>query len=131
REKAGIAKPGVPLLTSAEGGEVLDAIEASATAVGATVERVRETVMLSVEDDTPEGLVLGLRTPVRDYGRVRLGLPGAHQVWNAALAVRLAEVAMPDLSEEAVRIGLVDVARLSGLRGRCEVWQAAPRIVAD
>ena len=131
REKAGIAKPGVPLLTSAEGLEVLAAITVTAAAAGAPVERVRETVALAVEADAPEGLTLRLRTPVRDYGRVRLGLAGAHQAWNAALAVRLAEVAMPDASPEAVRAGLADVRRLSGLHGRCEAWQAHPRIVAD
>lgn len=131
REKAGIAKRGVPLFTSAEGLEVLEALEATAAAVGAPVERVRETVALEVERDRSEGLTLQLRTAVRDYGRVQLGLAGPHQAWNAALAVRLAEVAMPDVSEEAVRAGLADVARLSGLRGRCETWQALPRIVAD
>jgi dihydrofolate synthase / folylpolyglutamate synthase len=131
REKAGIAKPGVPLLTSAERPEVLEAIEKTAQAAGASVERVRETVEAEVVEDAPEGLALRLRTPARDYGRVRLGLAGAHQAWNAALAVRLAEVSMPDVSESAVRMGLADVVRLGGLRGRCETWRESPRVVAD
>jgi dihydrofolate synthase/folylpolyglutamate synthase len=131
REKAGIAKPGVPLLTTAEGAGVLEAIEATAAAAGAPVERVREGVGLAEVEPEADGLVLRLETPARDYGRLRVGLAGAHQAWNAALAVRLAETAMPDLPEGAVREGLADVQRLSGLRGRCETWRTRPRIVAD
>jgi len=131
REKAGIAKPGVPLLTSADQPEVLEAIRAAAAEAGAPVERVREAVAVAVDSEAPDGLVLRLRTPVRDYGRVRLGLAGVHQAWNAALAVRLAETAMPGLPEDAVRAGLAGVRRLSGLRGRCETWAEHPRVVAD
>jgi dihydrofolate synthase/folylpolyglutamate synthase len=131
REKAGIAKPGVPLLTSAEQPEVLEAIEATVRAAGTPVERVRETVRLEGVEGEEGGLSLRLRTPARDYGRVRVGLTGPHQAWNAALAVRLAETAMPDVPEDAVRTGLANVAALSGLRGRCETWRLRPRIVAD
>ncbi|MDX1419513.1 MAG: Mur ligase family protein [Rubricoccaceae bacterium] len=131
REKAGIAKRGVPLLTSAEGPGVLDAIGATAGAAGAPVERVRETVALSTDATDAEGLGLRLRTPRRDYGRTRLGLPGRHQAWNAALAVRLVETGLEEVPADAVRAGLADVRRLSGLRGRGEAWSASPRVVAD
>jgi dihydrofolate synthase/folylpolyglutamate synthase len=131
REKAGIAKAGVPLLTAVDEPGALVVIEAAAGAAGAPVERVRETVALAVGRDAPEGLTLHLRTPVRAYGQVRVGLAGAHQAWNAALAVRLAETAMPGVAGGAVREGLANVTALSGLRGRCETWRANPRIVAD
>src|SRR5690606_11261169 len=125
REKAGIAKPGVPLLTSAAQPEALAAIRETAEAAGATVEVVHDTVRV---EETPDGLTV--HTPRRTYERLVLGLAGAHQIDNAKLAVRLAEIAVPGLSAEAARLGLAEVTHLSGLRGRGEVWSTHPRIVA-
>ena len=133
REKAGIAKPGVPLLHAVEG-TAQAALEAEAEVRGASVEAVRPSCRVEVAETSP--LRVRLATPARDYGTVEVGLPGAHQTWNAALAVRAVEVAMEraglgSLGVEAVREGLRDVARLSGLRGRSEAWAGDPRVVLD
>ena len=126
-EKAGIAKAGVPLLHAVEDAGARAAIEATAQAAGAPVEAVRETCHVGVLRDVP--LALGLATPQADYGRVSVGLPGAHQAWNVALAVRAAEIVVPGLTPGAVRAGLAEVAARSGLRGRGE--EAAPGVVLD
>ena len=65
-----------------------------------------------------------------DYGRVELDLAGSHQVSNALLAVAAAEHLIPD-PMPAVRTGLANTRRLSGLRGRLEVLRTRPMIVAD
>jgi dihydrofolate synthase / folylpolyglutamate synthase len=65
-EKAGIAKPGVPMWVGAVPAEAMDEIARSAAAVGAPLYRVE-----------PEGALA-------------TGLPGAHQAGNAALARALA-----------------------------------------
>jgi folylpolyglutamate synthase/dihydrofolate synthase len=111
REKAGIAKPGVPFLTTATG-EALAALQDAATSAGALFENVGTTVSL-------RGAPGALRviSPERDYGVVALGLPGDHQALNAALAVRLAEIAAPDLSVEAVAAGLRTTSRSRGGHG--------------
>jgi dihydrofolate synthase/folylpolyglutamate synthase len=116
REKAGIAKRGVPLLHAVEDASARGAIEATARAAGASVEAVRETCRAAFT--APDGVHLA--TPAVEYGRVRIGLPGAHQAWNVALAVRAAEIAVPGLTTAAVDSGLMNVAHLSGLRGRGE-----------
>ena len=77
-----------------------------------------------------------LVTPVRRYDGLRVGLPGAHQRQNAALAVRTLEVAWPRafgqaLPAAAVRTGLAEVTRRAGLRGRLDVIARAPLTVAD
>ena len=131
REKAGIAKAGVPCLHAVEDTEAAAALETEARARGATVEAVRETCRAD-----PEAGGLRLVTPEADYGVVEVGLSGAHQAWNAALAVRAAEVAserarLGALDAEAVRSGLRNVAALSGLRGRGEVWAADVRVTLD
>ncbi len=116
REKAGIAKPGVPLLHAVTDAGARAAIGATAAEAGAPVEDVRETCRVRVESPG----VVALETPARDYGRLALGLPGAHQAWNAALAVRACELAVAGVTPAAVAAGLAGVVRMSGLRGRGE-----------
>ena len=129
REKAGIAKRGVPLLHAVGDEAAAGALVAEAEARGALVEDVRQSCVVEVEETAP--LRLRLTTPVRDYGALDVGLPGAHQAWNAAGAVRAAETAVPELTAEAARVGLRDVARLSGLRGRGEPLPGDPRVALD
>ncbi len=66
---------------------------------------------------------------------VCLGLVGGHQIENARLAVRalrqLGRTGFPRLDDDAVREGLSDVRRRSGLRGRLERLQEHPELVID
>lgn len=77
-EKAGILKPGVPALTAAQDAEVLEVLRARARACGVLLGEIREDGALMRE--------------VRGW---RLGLRGAHQAWNAALAVSAVRVLAP------------------------------------
>ena len=133
REKAGIAKPGVPLLTAAEGEGVVAALRETTEARGATFARVQDEVAVERVDERADRLVLDLRTPERWYRRLEIGLPGRHQVWNAALAVRAAEHVLAAVRADAgpVRDGLANVRKHSGLTGRCELLNQSPLILAD
>ena len=124
-EKAGIARPDVPLLHALEPGEARDALGAEARRRGAPVEAVRDTCRAAIA-----GGHLALSTPGRQV-TAPLGLAGAHQAWNAALAVRAAEAVAPALDDAAVARGLSEVAALSGLRGRAERWARDPRVTLD
>jgi len=129
-EKAGIARPDVPFLHAVEG-PAAQALEAEAERRGAPVEAVRQ----SCEAEVVVPGRVRLATPVRDYGELGIGLPGTHQAWNAALAVRAVEVALAGLghtlSEAVVRDGLANVVARSGLRGRGEAWAGDPRVALD
>jgi dihydrofolate synthase/folylpolyglutamate synthase len=131
REKAGIAKRGVPLLTAAEGEGVLAALRATAEARGAPFVRVQDEVAVEAVEERADRLVLDLETPVRTYRRLEVGLGGRHQAWNAALAVRAAERAIGAAREAVVREGLLNVRKHSELAGRCEVVRRTPLILAD
>ena len=146
REKAGIARPGVALLHAVEdpagaaGGPAVAALEAEAARRGAPVEAVRQSCradVLTSDVSGPESpLRVRLATPVADYGSVAVGLPGAHQAWNAALAVRAVEVALdrlgrPALGAAAVRAGLAEVATRAGLQGRGQAWAGDARVTLD
>ena len=124
REKAGIAKPGVPFLHAVTA-PARAALEEQAERLGAPVEAVRQSCRVSP----------GLVTPAADYGPVEVGLPGAHQRWNAALAVRAVEVGFGRLGwalpAGAVRAGLAEVGARAGLRGRSQPWSRDARVVLD
>lgn len=81
REKAGIVKPGVPLVTGASG-EALEVIRAVAAERGAPLRVLGEDFVPA--PTRPQALeVHGLR----DHPEVEIPFAGAHQVENAALAM--------------------------------------------
>lgn len=122
REKAGIAKAGVPLVVGDVGGDALHAIETSARDAGAVLIEARDGV--SVHERLIDGALETTITTAHDtYGPLRLGLSGAHQGGNAVVAVRLLEAWAAAtghaLRRSAVETGLSDVvwpARLEWLQ---------------
>ncbi len=113
REKAGIAKSGVPLIVGNVPDDALHVIEGMARHAGAPVTRARHHVTMSAELEDGHA-VIRVRTPIQDYGPVRLGLAGAHQADNALVVIRLLEA-----------LGTVTGARVG--RGAIETALAAVR----
>jgi len=108
REKAGIAKAGVPLVTTEPSDEVAAVLETEARARGALYERLDVAAAVSGLEAGPEGCSFDLGTPERRYAGAWVGMAGGYQADNAALAVRLAELlpARYGVDEGAVRTGL-------------------------
>ncbi len=88
REKAGIIKPGIPVIVGRLEPDAAAEIERAARGKGAPVVRAWDGVIV---DADPGGAGISLRTPMREYGRVVPALKGEHQVDNAVVAVRLLE----------------------------------------
>ncbi|MEQ1869948.1 MAG: folylpolyglutamate synthase/dihydrofolate synthase family protein [Vicinamibacterales bacterium] len=110
-EKAGTIKPGVPV--------VVGNMTREAHAVIARVARGQQAPLIDAHrgvectvrpsNEGPWRQHLQLRTPLRDYHDLELGLAGAHQIGNAIVAVRLLEtVSLPGrvISDDAIRTGL-------------------------
>lgn len=133
REKAGIIKPGVPVLTAASQPDALDVIREVARARAALLHVVQEETVCTGAAVSLDGLRVDLRTPLRRYDDLVVGLPGRHQATNACLAVRAAELVLDEVraASAPVYTGLREVKRRSGLRGRLDVLQRAPLVVAD
>jgi len=108
REKAGIAKPGVPFVTTERDDEIAGLLMAEAARCGAGAERLDPAVALGSVEDGPAGVRFDAATPSRRYAGLEIGLTGAYQADNALLAVRLAELVAPawPADEAAVRAGL-------------------------
>jgi len=86
REKAGIIKPGVPIVTLKQPPEVMQVVADTARERGAPLSIVT--------------------TPLRGY---QIGLYGQHQLWNATLAVAALKAAGFRPSDQVLREGLSKV----------------------
>ena len=91
-EKAGIVKPGVPVVVGAMAPEASATIERIATERGAPVVSAWDGVTIERLSQPRGGPTrIRLRTPERDYGEMVVALRGAHQISNAVVAIRLLE----------------------------------------
>jgi dihydrofolate synthase/folylpolyglutamate synthase len=128
-EKAGIIKPGVPIVTAARG-EALAVIRQTAAQRRAPVICVPESYRWAVVDSSLGGQTFDLDGPRERYQGLRVSLAGRHQVENAVLAVAAAEAAQDQgilLDAMAIRRGLAEAA----WPGRLQVLQNRPRIILD
>jgi dihydrofolate synthase/folylpolyglutamate synthase len=134
-EKAGIIKPGVPLVTSAQAPEALDVIARVAAERGAPLLRVgpagsgAEYGYRAGPYDA-ERQFFTVTTPHGSYADLDLRLLGAHQLENATAAIAAAEALRTAgllIPEAAIRAGLV-AARWPA---RMQVVAHAPDIVVD
>ncbi|HEU5440487.1 MAG TPA: folylpolyglutamate synthase/dihydrofolate synthase family protein, partial [Ktedonobacterales bacterium] len=136
REKAGIIKPGVPVVTSAQAPEALDVIARIASERGAPLIRVgpagtpgADYTYRAGPFDT-ERQTLDVVTPSGTLAGLELALLGEHQLENAAAAIAAAETlrarGLP-ISEGAVREGL----RAARWPARLQVVAQRPWIVVD
>ena len=86
REKAGIIKPGVPVVSIAQTADVQEVIDEVAASLGSPVTYTTE--------------------PITDF---QLGLAGSHQRLNAAVARDALAAAKLSISAEALKTGLISV----------------------
>ncbi|WP_375416007.1 bifunctional folylpolyglutamate synthase/dihydrofolate synthase [uncultured Hymenobacter sp.] len=137
-EKAGIIKPGVPVIVSQRQAEVAAVFEAKAQAENAPLTwadaRYTSTNSLPPDPAATRQVVQVQRGGQLYLEDVELGLVGDYQRLNlpGVLAVldelRAQGFALP---EAAVRRGLREVQQLTGLRGRWSVIGQRPLVVCD
>lgn len=91
-EKAGIIKPGMPIVVGVLPDDALTVVRRVAAERGATL--VETTAGTRTTSTLVDGRAeLTIETPSARYGPVRLALRGEHQIGNALVAIRLLEVA--------------------------------------
>jgi dihydrofolate synthase/folylpolyglutamate synthase len=133
REKAGIARAGVPFVVAATQPEALRTLEECAARAGAPLVRVRDVVSIEAAA-TPQparGSCAQTFAAVTARARYAVSLPvhGLFQMTNAATAIavleRLGDAHRPD--PRAVEQGLSNVE----IPGRMEVFSGHPPVVFD
>ena len=110
-EKAGIIKPGVPVLTAEDKLEVLQVIEAAALEKGAILTKVGQASRLPGERVSASGSTPAPTSSARAGETPALLLAGEHQKQNAALALATVETLQKQISvsAEKIREGLATV----------------------
>ncbi|MEM9166783.1 MAG: folylpolyglutamate synthase/dihydrofolate synthase family protein [Planctomycetota bacterium] len=133
-EKAGICKPGVPVVTMPQDEEALTAIEAAAEAVGAPLAVLGRELDFSsrFEADRDHGphYRIGLASDRTVYEHIAVPLPGEHQARNGGLVLAALDALAGrgfDLPEIRVAEGLEQTDPM----GRLETVWPSPRIVVD
>jgi dihydrofolate synthase/folylpolyglutamate synthase len=135
-EKAGIIKPGVPIVTGVAEAEPLEVIERVAYDAGAPLTKIgrdfRYTYQPHVEIITADRLTHG-RMHYRgrsEWNELELGLIGEHQAANAAVALATIEQLQEKgwrIDEGAIRRGLAQ----ARCPARIEVLRTEPTVVID
>ena len=115
REKLGISRPGVPLLTGPLSQQLMEIIGDKAEREGIALQAFDTLGSVEVTSTGFEGMSARVETPVRDYGEVSLPFQGAHQANNALLAIAAAETILDGPAPVA------DGAALTDMPGRFEV----------
>jgi dihydrofolate synthase/folylpolyglutamate synthase len=108
-EKGGVIRPGIPVVVGRLPIPARDVLVTMCRSAGAGL---IEAASDPIESKTERGrTLLHLRTPVRNYGWVPLGLRGDHQVLNALVTVRLLEQLDRNfpLTADSIVAGLRDV----------------------
>jgi dihydrofolate synthase/folylpolyglutamate synthase len=129
-EKAGIIKPGRPLVTAAKNEAVFRVFKEKADSLGCKVVRVGYDTGYEKHGMDLEGQRFSLRSLRGEYRGLYTPLLGDHQILNAATAVAAAEslsVYGINVGEDAIRRGLRDVY----WPARLEVVMTRPLVVLD
>ncbi|SMP41258.1 bifunctional folylpolyglutamate synthase/dihydrofolate synthase [Anoxynatronum buryatiense] len=129
-EKAGIIKPGCPVVVGGQMPEAMAVIEARAAALEAPLlSALSDTV--TVHESRLEGQRFSAILGGVDYRNIQVALPGLHQVDNCLIALRVLQE-LPrrgnyTISQEALYQGLASVKWM----GRLEILQHHPLFIID
>lgn len=131
REKAGIVKPGVPLICGVREGEAHDVIAETCRAEQAPLREIgRDFEFAYVPPSGTAGARVTVRTWRKTHSDLPLPLVGEHQAANAACAVAALDVLADagwDIDESAIARGLTSVR----WPGRIEVVGREPTVIID
>jgi len=128
RDKAGIARPGVPLVSDVADPSARATIEARCAAVGAPFISVRDSVQIEERPGELYGQSFGIITPVDRYD-LSLPILGGFQRRNAATAIRALEMLADDLRPS--RAEIEDAFANLMIPGRMEYFPSHPAVVFD
>jgi dihydrofolate synthase/folylpolyglutamate synthase len=126
-EKAGIIKPGVPVVSGCRRPAARTVIARTAREAGAPLIDIAEDFGVEILRRWRGRCTIDLRTPLRRYRKLRIGLVGTHQAWNAAIAVGALEALQLPAGQSDFRRGLA----AAEWPGRMDLYRARRRTLMD
>ncbi len=134
REKAGVMKKGVPVISAPQRSNVREALSKEATAVDAPLVFSNENVAFSYrfESSREEGrhARICLTTATSRFEHLHVPLLGEHQAINCTLALRMLDTLKSrgfEIDDQLAMAGLANVK----MRGRMQMICEQPRILVD
>ncbi|SFX11069.1 dihydrofolate synthase / folylpolyglutamate synthase [Thermoactinomyces sp. DSM 45891] len=131
REKAGIIKRGVPLVSSVEEGDAQSVIHQVAKSESATVYQLHKQFSYEIEECTTNEQIFSFTSPYERLTNLSIGLQGIHQFQNAATALMTIDILrhryITVVEEAHIRAGLEKVR----WAGRMEKVQDQPLVILD
>lgn len=135
REKAGIIKPGVPVVVGQRHPETEAVFQQTAKAQGASLTFAEDDYEVTSTEESLEGQRIRLNhRPTQQERTLFLSLGGRYQVHNVGGVLAVVDQLRArgwNISEEAVTAGLGRVQELTGLKGRWQVFGRRPLCIAD
>lgn len=129
-EKAGIIKPGIPVVVGEASGNVKKVFEEKARDTGSPVDFADEDILI----DKFERKSFGWRCSLKTNEVIDLPLAGEYQKKNLNTALHaingLQSIGVM-IKPESIREGLNNVDRLTGLRGRWQRVGSSPEVICD
>lgn len=134
-EKAGIIKPGVPVVVSETQSEIEAVFADKAKALGAPIHFADQEWLVQHSEFAEGHLMLGLQHSHNgDLKTIRTDLTGQYQMKNimgVLSAVKILQHAGWELPSQTVMTALSHVKKLTGLRGRWEIISRDPLTIFD
>ncbi|HMK44054.1 MAG TPA: folylpolyglutamate synthase/dihydrofolate synthase family protein [Dissulfurispiraceae bacterium] len=129
KEKAGIIKSGVPVISASQPAEAGHVVGAYAESVGAAVSFYGRDFGAVVRSCTLEETIFDYGCSARSLPFCSIPLAGRHQAENAAVALRAADTALAglQLTDEMLKEGL----KKASWKGRLEVVGRDPLTIVD
>ena len=130
-EKAGIIKPGIPVVIGETTPETKEVFSAKAESVGAPITFAEEEALLLSATPLPEG---GFAYQTASYDTIEGELGGDYQKKNTNTLLSALEKLKGcgiEISDNAVRKGFTNICTTTGFTGRWQTIGKSPRTVCD
>ncbi|MBD8500792.1 bifunctional folylpolyglutamate synthase/dihydrofolate synthase [Paenibacillus arenosi] len=130
-EKAGIIKPGVPVITAVEQPEALAIIRQTAAERRSTLYTMNEQFKYSTVHSIENEQTFAFTGPFRNLEHVSITMNGAHQLKNASVALMVIEVLRQYMALIVDDEPLFEGLNRAAWPGRLEMVSLEPRILLD
>lgn len=130
-EKAGIIKPGIPVVIGENDPETRPVFEAKAHEENAPVTFAEDTPMFSSWTFAEEG---GIDYDTAEYGKLHGALGGIYQIKNTNTILHAIQILKDkgyNITADNVRNGFADVQQSTGLCGRWQTISKSPLTICD
>jgi dihydrofolate synthase / folylpolyglutamate synthase len=134
-EKAGIIKPGVPVVIGETQQEITEVFDLAASRTGSQIEFAdKKYIVTQLENDFRKVDFKVVEIHTNKSFEISCDLLGTYQRKNIATVLNAVSVLRQrnfQITEQALRSGLAQVRRLTGLRGRWDIIGEKPTVVLD